>query len=171
MNLLELKIYPDPHLRINARPLKRFTGDLADTIRAMAEIMYINRGMGLAATQVGLEIRLLTIDTGKGLKTFVNPEIVKRSGKKGKMEEGCLSLPDTKVNISRSEEIEVKAQDARGGVFQEKFNGLTARVIQHEIDHLNGKLLIDYLNPVARFMAAKKIKTWKKKSGKTLKHP
>lgn len=157
MNNLELKTHPDQCLRIKTHPVERFDSELESTIRAMADIMYLNQGIGLAATQVGLGMNLMIIDIGEGLTVFINPEIIERSSKKDKMEEGCLSLPGITVNVARSEKIKVKAQDIHGELFLNTYNGLMAKVIQHEIDHLNGKLLIDYLNPVLRLFADRKL--------------
>lgn len=157
MNTLELKTHPDQCLRIKTKPVERFDSELESIVRAMADTMYLNQGIGLAATQVGVGLDLMIIDTGEGLTVFINPEIVERSSKKAKMEEGCLSLPGVTVNVARSERIKVRAQDIRGEAFLKTFDGLMAKVIQHEIDHLNGKLLIDYLNPVLRLFADRKL--------------
>jgi len=157
VNTLELKIHPDQCLRIKTKPVERFDDELESTIRAMADTMYLNQGIGLAATQVGLGLDLMITDIGEGLTVFMNPEIVEYSPKKDKMEEGCLSLPGVTVNVARSEKIKVRAQDIHGEASLKTFDGLMAKVIQHEIDHLNGKLLIDYLNPVFRLFADRKL--------------
>ncbi len=157
MNTLELKEYPDQCLRIKTKPVERFDSELESTVRAMADTMYLHQGIGLAATQVGLGLNLMIIDIGEGLTVFTNPKVVERSSKKDKMEEGCLSLPGVTVNVTRPERIKVRAQDIHGGAFLKTYNGLMAKTIQHEVDHLNGKLLIDYLNPLLRLFADRKL--------------
>ncbi|MCK4852027.1 MAG: peptide deformylase [Candidatus Omnitrophica bacterium] len=157
MNLLELATYPDPCLRIRTRAVGEFTGELENTIRGMTEIMYLNKGIGLAATQVGLGSSLFIADVGEGLKVFVNPEIIERSDEKDRMEEGCLSLAGVGVNVARPENVKIKARDIHGEFFFETFDGLMAKVVQHEMDHLEGKLIIDYLNPALRFWNAWKL--------------
>jgi peptide deformylase len=161
--MLELKTYPESCLRKKTNPVKNFETDLSKTIRAMGEVMYINNGIGLAATQVGIDSRFLVFDIGEGLQALVNPEITKKSKKTSCMEEGCLSLPGIAVSVKRPSEISVKAQDETGKSAVKKFTGLMATVIQHEIDHLDGKLLIDYMNPVKRLMAARKLARDKRK--------
>ncbi|MFQ5952005.1 MAG: peptide deformylase [Candidatus Omnitrophota bacterium] len=154
---LELKIYPESCLRIKTIPVENFKTPLSETLRTMADIMYLNNGIGLAATQVGIGTRFLIIDIGEGPISFINPEIVDRSRKKTHMEEGCLSLPGVAVNVPRPEHITVRAQDENGEAFVKNFTGLMARVMQHEIDHLNGKLIIDYLGPLRRAIAIGKL--------------
>ena len=129
----------------------------------MADIMYATEGIGLAATQVGLDESILVIDTGGKLQTFINPIITERSTKKTVMEEGCLSLPGVTVNVARPEHIKVKAFNLKGESFIREFDGLMAKVIQHELDHLHGKLLIDYLNPIKKIFASKKLASNKRK--------
>lgn len=168
LSQLELKIYPDPCLRIKTKPVEKFTQNFKETLRTMAEIMYLNQGVGLAATQVGLGLSVLLIDIGEGLKTFVNPEIIERSRKRSRMEEGCLSLPGVTVSVSRPERIKLRAQDENGDYFINTWDGLYATALQHEFDHLQGKLTIDYLDPVRRFITVGKLSRSKKKvNGKT----
>jgi peptide deformylase len=161
--MLELKTYPEQCLRIKTKKVEDFQKDLSGIIRQMIDIMYINNGIGLAATQVGLNESFLVMDAGEGAIPLVNPEIIEYSKEKSHMEEGCLSLPGVAVTVARSKEIAVKAQDEEGKEFTKKFSGLTATVVQHEMDHLNGKLLIDYLNPFKHMLAAAKLSRNKKK--------
>jgi len=154
----EIKTYPAACLKEKAREITDFKGDIPAIVKAMSGVMYVHRGIGLAATQVGLDIRLLIIDVGDGLQVFANPVFTKRSKKKCKMEEGCLSLPGITVNVSRSEEVEVSAKDINGKQFIRKYKGLMARVLQHEADHLDGKLLIDHLNPIKSAIAIHQLK-------------
>lgn len=158
MGKLQLRIFPDPALRKKAVKIERF-GTTAETVKEMARIMYASKGIGLAAPQVGLSIRLFIIDVGDGLREFIDPQITIKPGKITKMEEGCLSVPGVGVVVKRPQRIRVRAQNAEGGFFAEEFEGLAARAIQHENDHLNGKLIIDYLDPVRHFIAARRFRT------------
>ena len=119
--------------------------------------MYINQGIGLAATQVGLGLSILVVDIGDGLEKFINPVILEKAKKKFRMEEGCLSLPGVVVNVLRPERVKVRAQNERGEFFIKTFDGLFAKAIQHEIDHLHGKLIIDYLDPFRYFISTRKL--------------
>ncbi|MGD2278625.1 MAG: peptide deformylase [Candidatus Omnitrophota bacterium] len=157
MSKLELKIYPESCLRRKTDSIKQFRDNLSEVLKTMSDIMYINNGIGLAATQVGLEGSFLVIDIGEGMMPFINPEILERSKKRIRMEEGCLSLPGVAVDVSRSEKIKVRAQNEKGESFVGEFAGLMARVIQHEVDHLNGKLIIDYMNPAKKVIAKWKL--------------
>lgn len=161
---LSIRTYPDASLRVKARPVLKFTENLKDAVRKMSEIMYARGGIGLAATQVGLDSDIFLVDTGSGLVAFVNARIVERSRKKTRMEEGCLSLPGIAVNVSRPAAVRVRAQDQEGIFFEMKMEGLEAKAVQHEMDHLKGKLLLDHMNPAARYVAAKKLKKLKREA-------
>jgi len=168
VSFLKIKTYPDPCLRIRTGPVEQFTQDISKTLRSMADIMYVGQGIGLAATQVGLGLSVLVVDIGDGLTNYINPAILERSRKKSSMEEGCLSLPGIIVNVARPEEITVRAQDEQGEFFIRKLSGLAAKTVQHEIDHIHGRLIIDYLDPIRRFMAARKLAGLKRRqTGKT----
>lgn len=158
MNNLEIKTYPDPCLRIKTRNVETFGPELKGILSAMADIMYASQGIGLAATQVGLGLSLIVVDIGEGLTNFVNPVIAEESVTKTIMEEGCLSLPGISVSVKRPEKVQVRAQDVNGEFFIKNFSGLYAKAVQHEIDHLCGRLIIDYLDPVRRIFAKKKLK-------------
>ena len=157
MSTLDLKTYPDPCLRIKTKPVEAFTEELNETLCSMAEMMYTSQGVGLAATQVGLGLSILVIDTGEGLINFINPEILERSKEKSKMEEGCLSLPGITVNVLRPKKIKLRAQDEEGEFFIKTYDGLLAKAVQHEMDHLSGKLIIDYLDSIRRFFVFRKL--------------
>lgn len=157
MSTLEIKTYPDPCLRIRTKPVEQFNQDIEKILRSMADIMYISQGIGLAATQVGLGLSILVIDVGEGLEKFINPMILERSRKKSSMEEGCLSLPGVMVSVARPERVKVRAQNEQGEFFIKTFDGLFAKAIQHEIDHLHGKLIMDYLDPIRYFIASRKL--------------
>ena len=161
MDLLEVKIYPDPCLRVKTKPVEEFDSDLKEIISAMSELMYKSQGIGLAATQAGVGIKAFVMDVGGGLCVFINPEIVEVSGKKTRLEEGCLSLPGITAGIMRPENIKVRAYDENGKMFTKIYQGLAAKAVQHEMDHLNGKLIIDHINPVKRFLAVKELSSRK----------
>jgi peptide deformylase len=119
--------------------------------------MYISQGIGLAAPQVGLESSVMIIDIGEGLINFINPDIIESSGRKTSMEEGCLSLPGISVNVKRPEKIKVRAQNEKGEFFIKNYEGLYAKAVQHEVDHLHGRLIIDYLDPVRKFFVQRQL--------------
>ncbi|MBF0493536.1 MAG: peptide deformylase [Candidatus Omnitrophica bacterium] len=156
MEQLKLRIYPDPCLGKKAKEVEIFDKRLLSIVEAMSELMYINNGIGLAAPQVGLSARIITVDVGKGLEVMVNPSIVSRSEKSDTMDEGCLSLPGLAIKIARPTIVEVEGRDVCGNLIIKKCEGLLAKCIQHEIDHLEGKLLLDYLNPFQRVFAVNK---------------
>lgn len=143
MRKYELKIYPDSVLRKMARPVVAVNNKINRLIKEMSKIMYDHNGIGLAAPQVGILERVIIADTGEGLLSMINPEILTRSGEEY-LEEGCLSLPDTAVNIKRRQSIFVRYISKNEYEKECELVGLTARVIQHEIDHLNGILIIDF---------------------------
>jgi len=158
MNSLEVKKYPDSCLRIKTRPVEDFDKDLSETVAAMADLMYVSQGIGLAATQVGLGLSILVMDPGDGLAVLANPRITERSSKKTRLEEGCLSVPGITVSVNRPEEVKVRYQDERGEFFLKTFTGLAAKVVQHEMDHLAGTLIIDHMDPVSRFFVSRKLR-------------
>ena len=144
MSTLKIKKYPDKVLRTRCDNVKSIDGADKKLLSDMAESMYEVGGIGLAAPQVGINKNIVVFDTGKGLLKMFNPKILSKKGL-ASLEEGCLSVPESTVNVKRSEEICVSYIDENGKECKKVFNGLPARVIQHEIDHLNGKLIIDYL--------------------------
>jgi peptide deformylase len=143
--------YPDKRLRTPAAPVTRFDDALRQLVEDMAETMYAAPGVGLAAPQIGEPLRLFVIDVAAGddspseLRTFVNPEFVEQTGSVC-FEEGCLSFPGIHEQVERAERVRVRAQDARGEWFELEADGLLAIAIQHEHDHLEGKLLVDHLS-------------------------
>ncbi|MFH1878775.1 MAG: peptide deformylase [Candidatus Omnitrophota bacterium] len=153
MRYLELKKYPDPCLRIKTKSVENFDQELKSILKKMADIMYVSQGIGLASTQVGLGSSIFVVDEGKGLINFINPEIIESSEEKSGMEEGCLSLPGVQVCVYRPVAVKIRAQDENGKFFVKRYDGLMAKAVQHENDHLNGKLIIDYLNPIRRFIS------------------
>jgi peptide deformylase len=143
MKKYELKFYPDPVLRKISSLVPKVNNTIRQLIKKMSNIMYNNKGIGLAAPQVGTLERVIIADIGEGLISMINPEILTGFGEEF-MEEGCLSLPETVVNVKRKQSVFVRYLDKNEKEIESELNGLTTRVIQHEIDHLNGVLIIDY---------------------------
>lgn len=141
----EIKKYPDSILRKKAEKVKEITPEIKELVQDMAETMLKSEpeGVGLAAPQVGVSKRIFIAQTEKGLALFFNPEIVKKSRKTEIMEEGCLSLPKTWLKIKRAKQVQLEALDINGQKINIKAVGLFARILQHEIDHLNGVLIRD----------------------------
>lgn len=164
MSTLEILEYPDPRLRTVAKAIEAFDDALAELVTDMLETMYAERGIGLAATQVNRHVRLLVMDTSDGHdqpKVFINPEIIDRQGEQN-CEEGCLSVPGIYANVERAETIIVAAKNPDGSAFEEQLEGLDAVCLQHEMDHLDGKLFVDYLSPLKQRMVRKKLEKAKK---------
>lgn len=158
MALLPILEYPDPRLKKVAAPVTAFTPDLAKLVRDMAETMYAAPGVGLAATQVDVHRRVIVIDVSEAkddLLVLVNPEIVAAEGE-AECEEGCLSVPGYYDKVTRAARITVRARDERGGPIERTAEGLLAVCIQHEMDHLVGKVFVDYLSPLKRARLAAK---------------
>jgi len=143
MKKYELKIYPDPVLRKICLPVTEVSNTIIHMIKKMSKIMYSRKGIGLAAPQVGSLDCVIIADIGEGLISMINPEILTGFGE-DYLEEGCLSLPETVVNVKRQQSIFVRYLDTNEREKESEIDGLTARVIQQEIDHLNGVLIIDY---------------------------
>jgi len=140
---LQLRIRPDPVLRVKAEPVMEFDKELHELMEEMLKFMRLHNGIGLAAPQVGISRRIIVADIGTGPLSLANPEILDATGK-DKMVEGCLSLPGVEVNVRRKKRIEVTGVSSRGKEVHTTVSDLMARVIQHEIDHLNGILICDY---------------------------
>ncbi len=160
MALLTILHDPDPRLRIKAKPVTAFNAALRTLIDDMFETMYDAPGVGLAATQVAVALRLAVMDcgneeVGSQKLVLINPEILDPTDKQ-EMEEGCLSVPDYKDKVQRFNRLRLKALDADGKPYQLEAEGLLAQAIQHEIDHLDGKLYIDLLSPLKRERLKKK---------------
>jgi peptide deformylase len=159
MSYQEILIFPDDRLRRVAAPVDRFDTDLARRVEDMLETMYEERGVGLAATQIDFHRRLFVADCsedGDDPRVFINPEIVERIGSVDS-EEGCLSIPGIRETVSRAERVQVRALDVEGKPFELETDGLLSICIQHELDHLDGKLFIDYLSPLKRQRIRKKM--------------
>jgi peptide deformylase len=157
MASLTIKKLPSGILRKKAEAVRKVTDAERKILEDMAETMYFNSGVGLAAPQVGISRQLAVVDTGKGLVKMINPFIVKKYGQECQ-EEGCLSVPDVSVKVKRHTKITVEFLDDHGEVIRLSAEGLFARAIQHELDHLDGKLIIDYLGPIKRLLLKKRLK-------------
>ncbi|PPI88567.1 peptide deformylase [Candidatus Pantoea edessiphila] len=152
MSVLPLLYFPDERLRQKALPVKIINEEIQNIIDNMFETMYAYKGIGLAATQVNINQRIIVIDISENHKNrlvLINPEILNITGTNG-IEEGCLSLPKQHAFIQRGAIIKISSLDRNGDVFEIETNDLLSICIQHEIDHLNGKLFIDYLSPLKR---------------------
>jgi len=150
--VLDILEYPDSRLRKIASPVAAVTADIRQLVADLAETMYTAPGVGLAATQVNVHKRVLVIDVSEArneLRVFINPEIVAAEGET-ECEEGCLSVPGYYDKVIRAEQITVRAQNERGEAFELSTDGMLAVCIQHEMDHLIGKVFVDYLSPLKR---------------------
>ncbi len=153
MAILKILEFPDPRLRTIAKPVAHFDAALLKLVDDMIETMYEADGVGLAATQVDVHKRLLVIDVSEDRNeplVFVNPEITVLDDSIREVKEGCLSVPGFYEPVTRPEHILVRAQDKQGNAFELQPEGLLAVCIQHELDHLNGKLFVDYVSALKR---------------------
>lgn len=162
MAKLEVLTLPDHRLRLKAKPVATVTDNIRRILDDMVETMYADEGIGLAATQVNIQERLIVVDlqdrAGMGSQVYkmVNPEIVWASETMNVCKEGCLSVPEYRADVKRAEMIRVTYLDEMGQRQEIEAHGLLATCIQHEIDHLDGKLFIDHLTPLKRAMALRK---------------
>ena len=148
MALLPILRYPDPRLHTRAVPVREVTDEIRTLVANMAETMYEAPGIGLAATQVDVHKRIVVIDVSEdktGLLALINPEIIERSGEQV-CEEGCLSVPGIYDKVSRAEKVRVRALNLQGETFEFDAEGLLAVCVQHELDHLEGKVFVEYLS-------------------------
>jgi peptide deformylase len=159
MAVLKVRKYGDPVLRRKAEPVNEVTPEIHRVLGDMVDTMYDETGIGLAAPQVGISLRLMVVadEDGRGAEALVNPVIVDRGGEVT-AEEGCLSLPGIFAPVSRSDWVRVQAEDVHGQPLTIEARGLRARVFQHELDHLDGVLFIDRLDPMARDRIKRRIK-------------
>lgn len=159
MAKLTILKYPDPRLHRIAKPVTVFDSALKTLVQDMQETMYDAPGIGLAATQVDHHIRLILVDTSKeqnDLMVLINPKIIAKDGEQD-YEEGCLSVPGVYETVTRAEHITVEAQDETGETFTMDADGLLSICIQHEMDHLMGKVFVEYLSPLKRNRIKKKM--------------
>lgn len=159
MALRKILHYPDPRLRLKADPVTDVTEEIRTLVDDMAETMYDAPGIGLAAIQIGVARRVVVIDLSEErnqLQVYINPEIVSREGEQI-MEEGCLSVPGIFEPVTRAGFVRVRALDRDGRPFELEASGLLATCIQHEIDHLDGKVFVDYLSRLKQGRIRKKL--------------
>ena len=164
MARLTILEFPDPRLRTRAQPVEHVDGELRKLIDDMFETMYAAPGIGLAATQVNVHKRVLVIDISETRDqplALVNPEVIQRQGIE-ETEEGCLSVPGIYDKVTRAERVRVRALDRNGKSIEMDADGLLAVCIQHEIDHLDGKLFVDYLSELKRTRIRKKLEKERK---------
>ncbi|MCB2109560.1 MAG: peptide deformylase [Defluviimonas sp.] len=163
MSLRQILIHPDPRLKKPCDPVTEITEELRATASDMLETMYDAPGVGLAAPQVGLLKRFFVMDCVKDPEApprpmvLINPEVIWASEAQNTYEEGCLSIPDQYAEVTRPAEVRVRWSDLDGAVHEEHFSGLWATCAQHEIDHLDGRLFIDYLTPLKRQLITRKM--------------
>jgi len=161
MALLTVLCYPDPRLHKIAKPVAQVDARIKKIVADMADTMYDAPGVGLAATQVDIHERIVVIDVSDDqneLMVFINPEIIWASPEKKSWREGCLSVPDYYDEVERPSEIRVKALDAEGNEFELDADGLLAFCLQHELDHLQGKVFVEYLSILKRSRISQKMK-------------
>ncbi len=155
----EVLSFPDERLRTVAQPVEEINEQIRQIVADMLETMYAQEGIGLAATQVNIHQRITVIDISETRDqplVFINPEIIAQSGTTG-IEEGCLSVPDYTAWVPRAENVTVRALNLSGETFELQADGLLAICLQHELDHLQGKLFVDYLSPLKRERLLKRI--------------
>ncbi len=162
MGILKVKVYPAEVLRERAGEVKNISGETKSLVDDMAQTMYAYEGIGLAAPQVGISQRVIVFDVGEGLVSLINPLILEEDGQE-LYEEGCLSLPGIMTEVKRARRILVKGVDLDGGEKELEVEGLLARVIQHEVDHLNGVLIIDKVSTIRRRLMEGKIRKLRKR--------
>ena len=159
---LEIRTFGDPVLRKKSLPIKKITDEHREFLSKMAQLMYRDEGVGLAAPQAGLNLEMIVVDIGKGgLYKLINPKINKRQGTQVN-KEGCLSVPGACIKIKRANKIKLEALDECGKPLIVEAEGLLACVFQHEIDHLHGKLIVDYASFLEKIKIRKILKESKK---------
>lgn len=164
---MELVLYPDPILNRKLSPVKAVTPDIKKLVQAMRETMYVEGGIGLAANQVGEDVRVLVVDSQAGtsrsnFQAFINPVLKSTFGGPVDMEEGCLSFPEIRELVTRPDGVEVEYLDANGEPGLVRATGLLSRVLQHEYDHLEGKTFLDRISALRRLLLVKKLRELRK---------
>jgi peptide deformylase len=172
MAIREIIVLPDKQLRLVSKPIETVTAEVRKLADDMFETMYDAPGIGLAAIQVAVPLRLITMDlakkedeTGAKPRVFINPEILSSSEEFSVYEEGCLSIPEYYEEVERPAQVRFRFMDLDGKVHEEDADGLFATCIQHEIDHLNGVLFVDYLSKLKRDRVLKKFTKQAKRAG------
>ncbi|MCO7264244.1 peptide deformylase [Dickeya zeae] len=168
MSVLQVLHFPDERLRTQAKPVKEVNAEIQRIVDDMFDTMYEEEGIGLAATQVDIHQRIIVIDVSEERDqrlVLINPELLEKSGDTG-IEEGCLSIPETRALVPRAERVKVRALDREGKPFELDADGLLAICIQHEMDHLVGKLFVDYLSPLKRQRIRQKLEKLARQNSK-----
>lgn len=169
MAVLHVLHYPDERLRTIAKPVEKVDAEIQKIIDDMFETMYLEEGIGLAATQVDIHQRIIVIDVSENRDqklVLINPELLEIEGDTG-IEEGCLSIPEQRAFVPRAERVKVRALDYNGQPFELEADDLLAICIQHEMDHLVGKLFVDYLSPLKRQRIRQKVEKFDKRRTKS----
>jgi peptide deformylase len=164
MAQLNILHFPDQRLRLKAKPIEKVTDEIRQLANDMLETMYDAPGIGLAATQVNEQKRLIVIDVSEDKTSplfLINPELVETEGERD-FEEGCLSVPEAYELVTRADKIRVRALNLQGEIFEMDADGILATCIQHEIDHLEGKLFVDYLSNLKRQRIKKRLEKHQK---------
>ena len=168
MSVLQVLHFPDERLRTIAKPVAEVNAEIQRIVDDMFDTMYAEEGIGLAATQVEVHQRIIVMDVSEERDqrlVLINPELLEKDGDTG-IEEGCLSIPETRALVPRAERVKVKALDREGNPFELEADGLLAICIQHEMDHLVGKLFIDYLSPLKRQRIRQKLEKMARLNGR-----
>ena len=163
--IFPIVLYGDPILRKRAEEIEDFDEEIKEFVKSMYETMYAAQGVGLAAPQVGKLLRVFVMDSSlmekekeKGIKqVFINPLLIDESGETWAFEEGCLSIPGIRGDVKRKKKIRLKYFDEDGNFYEQEFDNMTARIIQHEYDHLNGRLFTDYMTPLRKKLLSSKL--------------
>ncbi|WP_243040450.1 peptide deformylase [Dyella sedimenti] len=166
MSTLTILEFPDPRLRTKAEPVRVFDAELKQFVADMFETMYSANGVGLAATQVNVHRQVLVADMSDERDqplVLINAQILEKDGEQV-YQEGCLSFPGIYADVTRALKVKVKAQDVDGNAFEREFEGPLAVCIQHEMDHLAGKVFVDYLSPLKRSMLLKRLEKQRKQA-------
>ncbi|SHO54299.1 peptide deformylase [Vibrio quintilis] len=172
MSVLQVLTFPDERLRKVAKPVEKVTPEIQKIVDDMLETMYAEDGIGLAATQVDIHLRIVVIDVSETRdqpRVLINPEITEKRGEDG-IEEGCLSVPGSRALVPRAAEITAKALDRDGNEYTFEAEDLLAICVQHELDHLLGKLFVDYLSPLKRKRIKDKLEKIKRANERNKKH-
>jgi peptide deformylase len=159
MAILDILVYPDPRLRKVAEPVNNVDDEIRQLVSDMTETMYDANGIGLAATQVDVHLQVIVMDISDSRDqpiVLINPQVLEKDGEQ-EYDEGCLSVPEYYAPVKRAESIKISALDAEGEIFQLDAEGLLAVCIQHEMDHLQGKVFVDYLSRLKQDRVRKKI--------------
>jgi peptide deformylase len=167
---LKIRVFGNPVLRRKAKAVPEVTAAHAQVLSQMAQLMYDSGGVGLAAPQVGISQAMIVVDAGSGLYKLINPRILQRQGVQV-LEEGCLSVPGVCLKIKRAKSIVLRAQDENGQTLKIEAQDLLACVFQHEIDHLRGRLIVDYASMAEKFKLKRRLLALKKRTDEDLSEP